>query len=92
MLTLDQSKYAASVLQRFGMQDCKGVSIPLNHGTYFSVGQAPDGEEEKEQMSAIPYRQAVGSLMYLMVSTRPDIAVAVQVLSNQTLVRPIGTE
>ena len=82
ILTLDQSKYAASVLQRFGMQDCKGVSIPLSHGTYFSVGQSPDGDEEKEQMSAIPYRQAVGSLMYLMVSTRPDIAAAVQVLSR----------
>jgi hypothetical protein len=33
-------------------------------------------------MKAIPYREAVGSLMYLMVCTRPDIAVAVSEVSK----------
>ena len=33
-------------------------------------------------MSKTPYREAVGSLMYLMLSTRPDIAAAVQFVSR----------
>ena len=33
-------------------------------------------------MATIPYRQAVGSLMYLMICTRPDIAAAVQTVSR----------
>ena len=33
-------------------------------------------------MSRVPYASAVGSLMYAMVCTRPDIAHAVSVISR----------
>ena len=33
-------------------------------------------------MAGVPYREAIGSLMYLMVSTRPDLAAAVGILSR----------
>eukprot|EP00253_Pinus_taeda_P026354 PITA_26354 len=39
-------------------------------------------QEEEEDMSHVPYASAVGSLMYAMVCTRPDIAHAVEVLSR----------
>lgn len=39
-------------------------------------------EEEKEYMSKVPYASVVGSLMYVMVCTRPDIAFAVIVVSR----------
>uniref|UniRef100_A0A3Q7HPF2 Reverse transcriptase Ty1/copia-type domain-containing protein n=1 Tax=Solanum lycopersicum TaxID=4081 RepID=A0A3Q7HPF2_SOLLC len=39
-------------------------------------------EEEKEYMSRVPYASAVGSLMYAMVCTRPDLAHAVSVVSR----------
>ena len=42
----------------------------------------PTTDEEKIEMSCIPYRSTVGCLMYLMVATRPDIAVAVGVASQ----------
>eukprot|EP00253_Pinus_taeda_P007092 PITA_07092 len=41
----------------------------------------PKTQEEEEDMSHVPYASAVGSLMYVMVCTRPDIAHAVGVLS-----------
>jgi hypothetical protein len=41
-------------------------------------------------MSKIPYRQAIGSLMWAAVATRPDIAFAVSLLS-QFLENPGGT-
>ncbi|KAL0310870.1 UNVERIFIED_CONTAM: Retrovirus-related Pol polyprotein from transposon TNT 1-94 [Sesamum angustifolium] len=37
---------------------------------------------EEEKMKNIPYSNAIGSVMYLMVSTRPDIAYAVSCLSR----------
>eukprot|EP00253_Pinus_taeda_P025059 PITA_25059 len=43
---------------------------------------SPKTQEEKEDMSRVPYESVVGSLMYAMVCTRPDIAHAVGVLSR----------
>eukprot|EP00253_Pinus_taeda_P034716 PITA_34716 len=42
----------------------------------------PKTQEEEEDMSRVPYASAVGTLMYAMVCTRPDIAHAVEVLSR----------
>eukprot|EP00253_Pinus_taeda_P010519 PITA_10519 len=42
----------------------------------------PKTQEVEEDMSRVPYASAVGSLMYAMVCTRPDIAHAVRVLSK----------
>eukprot|EP00253_Pinus_taeda_P022811 PITA_22811 len=44
--------------------------------------ECPKTQEEEEDMSRVPYASAVGSLMYTMVCTRPDIAHAVGVLSK----------
>jgi hypothetical protein len=42
----------------------------------------PQTPEELEYMRSVPYLSAVGSLMYLAVGTRPDIAFAVGALSR----------
>ena len=39
-------------------------------------------EEDKEYMAKVPYASAIGSLMYAMVCTRPDIGHAVGVVSR----------
>ena len=77
ILTMSQGKYAAEVLKRFNMTDAKGRDTPTESGVKLSVQMSPQTEEGRTAMEQIPYRQAVGSLMYLMVSTRPDLAAAV---------------
>ena len=39
-------------------------------------------EIEKEYMSCVPYASVIGSLMYVMVCTRSDLAQAISVVSN----------
>jgi transposase InsO family protein len=82
ILTLDQEKYVVDVLERFNMGECKGVDTPISTGVILSKEQCPTNEEERRAMQGIPYRAIIGSLMYLMVSTRPDIAAAVGMLSR----------
>jgi hypothetical protein len=81
-LWLNQRKYVETILQRFNMQECKPVKVPIPIGVKLSTDQCPKTHEEEEDMSHVPYASAVGSLMYAMVYTRPDIAHAVGVLSR----------
>jgi hypothetical protein len=70
-LWLSQQKYVEKILLRFGMNDVKPVSVPLASHFKISSSLCPSTKEENEYMSRIPYANAVGSLMYAMVSTRP---------------------
>ena len=79
-LWLNQRKYVKTILQRFNMQDSKPVKVPIPVGVRLSTEQCPKTQEEEEDMSRVPYASVVGSLMYAMVYTRPDIAHAVGVL------------
>jgi hypothetical protein len=64
------------------MHGSKPVKFPIPIGVKLSADQRPKTQEEEEDMSHVPYAIAVGSLMYAMVCTRPDITHAVGVLSR----------
>ena len=74
-------KYIEKVLERFGMLDAKPVKTPLAAHFQLSADLSPQSDEEEMYMSHVPYASAVGSIMYAMVCTRPDISHAVSVVS-----------
>ncbi|GJZ27269.1 retrotransposon protein, putative, ty1-copia subclass, partial [Tanacetum coccineum] len=60
----------------------KSVKMPLDGHFKLSLKDCPVRDCDVERMSKVPYANAVRSLMYLMVYTRPDIAYAVSVVSR----------
>eukprot|EP00253_Pinus_taeda_P023027 PITA_23027 len=80
-LTLSRSEYIEKVLKRFNMQNEKLVSIPLAIHFKLRKEMCPKAQEEMAHMSKVPYASVVGSLMYAMVCTRPNIAHVVGVVS-----------
>ena len=82
LLALSQASYIDKILVRFNMENSKRGSLPFRHGIHLSKEQSPKTPEQKERMSRIPYASAVGSLMYAMLCTRPDICYAVGVVSR----------
>eukprot|EP00253_Pinus_taeda_P013435 PITA_13435 len=64
-LWLKQKRHVETILQRFNMQDCKPVKVPIPLGIKLSTKQCPKAQEEKDDMSRVPYASAVNSLMYL---------------------------
>jgi hypothetical protein len=58
------------------------VSTHLAAHFKLSFSSEPLDKEEEEYMSKVSYACAVGSLMYAMVCTRPDIAHAISVVSR----------
>ena len=73
---LNQKQYIQKVLERFKMENCKPIGCPIEGGAKLSKDMSPKTPEEKNEMRGIPYRSAVGSLIYLVTGTRPDLAVA----------------
>jgi ATP-binding cassette subfamily B (MDR/TAP) protein 1 len=82
LLWLSQERYIEKVLERFNMKDARSVTSPLAGHHKLSSEQCPSSKEEKEEMSRVPYQSTVGSLMYAMVCTRPNIAYVVGVVSR----------
>lgn len=74
-VTLDQSAYLKTVLSKFNMHECNPVSTPLpSKLNYVALNS-------NEKYDA-PCRNLIGCLMYAMLCTRPDISIAVNILSR----------
>ena len=79
VVSINQTQYVSKVLARYGMSDCKPVSTPLPENLHLEL--ATDDDDVK-QASSFPYLEAIGSLMYAMLGTRPNLAFAVGLLSR----------
>ncbi len=82
LIGLSQSTYLDKVLQRFSMEESKKGSLPLTSGTTLSRSQCPSTLEEQEKMQKVPYASAIGSIMYAMLCTRPDVAYGLSLTSR----------
>ncbi|KAL8097695.1 hypothetical protein AgCh_030709 [Apium graveolens] len=82
MIGLTQGTYIQKVLKRFSMENSKRGLIPMSHGVSLSEKMSPKTPEERERMSKIPYASAIGSIMYAMLCTRPDVAYSISVTSR----------
>ena len=81
-LYLNQKGYIEKVLHCFNMHNAKPVSTPL--ATHFKLSSAlcPVSEDDIEYMSRVLYSNAVGSLMYAMVCSHPDLSYVLSVVSR----------
>ena len=81
-LHLTQADYLSKVISRFQMESFKEVSVPLALHFKLSSQQAPANDEESAEMQKIPYANMIGSGMYLMICTRPDLSHGISVTSR----------
>ena len=82
MLKLSQNTYIDKMLERFNMQGSKRGSLPVGHGIRLSKAMSPKTPAEEHRMRGIPYASAIGSIMYAMLCTRPDVAFALSMASR----------
>lgn len=77
-LFLTQLKYMQGVLERFGMEDSRPASTPMEGSLAYEERLKMDSKNGNcESMKNVPYREDIGSLMYLMIGTPPDISFAI---------------
>jgi Reverse transcriptase (RNA-dependent DNA polymerase)/Retrotransposon gag protein/Integrase core domain/Chromo (CHRromatin Organisation MOdifier) domain/GAG-pre-integrase domain len=81
LITLDQSHFVTQILSRFNMIDCNPVLTPLDNSIHLKH-TTNGGDNNYKPIDKTLYRQIIGSLMFLMTTTRPDIAIAISILSK----------
>jgi len=75
-IALNQKSYILSVLDRYRMADSHPVGTPM------SVRGDGSVSDSKPLASGVPYREAVGSLLYI-TNTRPDISCSVSLVAQK---------
>jgi hypothetical protein len=76
-ISIDQNGYIRQIVDRFGMEPSKPVSTPIAAGSRLTPNDSHATEADIKQ-----YQAMVGSLMYAMLCTCPDLAYAIQLLSQ----------
>ena len=82
LIGLNQSTYVDKILKRFNMLDSKKGSLPFQHSIKLSQDQSPVTADAVDKMSRVPYASAIGSIMYAMTCTRPDISYALSMVNR----------
>ena len=82
-LTLSHKLYISNLLTKFGMHNCKIASTPLSEKCALSKDDQPKGGSgDVSKIAECDYRGLVGSISYLAMTTRPDLAFAAHLLSR----------
>ena len=64
------------------MTFCSPTTTPLSPGIVLSSEDYPTTPDEENEMKKIPFHEALGSLMWLQVATRPDLTFSVNMLAR----------
>lgn len=77
-ITVSQSNYINELLKQHGMINCRPAATQLE-----AKFQVKCNKENCKKVDQTKYQSLIGSLMYLAISTRPDILHAVSKLSQR---------
>ncbi|GJS42079.1 retrotransposon protein, putative, ty1-copia subclass [Tanacetum coccineum] len=82
LIGLSQSAYMDKILKRFRTDTSKPGYIPMQERLDLNKTQGPSTPEEVKRMQNVPYASAVGSIMYAIRCTRPDVAFTQNITSR----------
>ncbi|GJU62272.1 putative reverse transcriptase domain-containing protein [Tanacetum coccineum] len=74
LIRLSQNAYMDKILKRYKMDNSKCGTIPMQEKLDLNKSQGAQTPKEVNRMKNVPYASAVGSIMYAVRCTRPDVA------------------
>ena len=81
-ISFSQATYVQKMVECLGWKMPNPLSIPIAPTHNLSKSQSPISDSDKEEMRDKPYREAVSSLMYVVIGTRLDIMDVVSYLAR----------
>ena len=77
IIQLSQKTYILDMLVKYKVENCKAVDTPMSSNIRLTKAMSPTTSQGSLDMEKYPYREAVGSLLWISNGTRPDVAFAV---------------
>jgi len=81
-ITLSQHIYCKQLLKWFNIESCLLATTSLSPSLILLIENYSTIPDETDEMKNIPFHKALGSLMWLQVATRPDLAFSVNKLAH----------
>jgi hypothetical protein len=69
ILMISQESYVESLIRRFGLENAKSLTVPINSNTRLLSNDSPTTVEGKQDMKEVPYRELIGALNWLELSS-----------------------
>nr|GEX13927.1 hypothetical protein [Tanacetum cinerariifolium] len=82
LIGLCQKAYNEKILKRFYIENSKRGTIPMQEKLKLSKSQGASTPAEKQRMQNVPHASTVGSIMYAVRCTRPDVVFAQNMTSR----------
>jgi hypothetical protein len=81
-ISINQQAYIESMVEKFRLTGARQVSTPMEMNAQFTKEQCPSTINQVAKMKGVPYSEAIGSVLWPVVVSRPDAAYAVGILSQ----------
>jgi hypothetical protein len=81
-ISINQRAYIEGMVEKFRLTNARPVSTPMETGAHFTIDQCPSTLNQSARMHGVPYSEAIGSVLWPVVVSRPDAAYAVGILSQ----------
>src|ERR1700678_1296436 len=81
-IAINQCAYIEKMVEKFSLTNARKVTTPIDPNVQYSVDQCPSSMNQLARMKGVPYGEAIGSVLWPVVVSRPDAAYAVGVLSQ----------
>ena len=81
-ISINQQAYIKSMVEKFRLTGARQVSTLVEMNAQFTKEQCPSTINQVARMKGVPYSEAIGSVLWPVVVSRPDAAYAVGILSQ----------
>ena len=81
-IAINQCAYIEKMVDKFYLTNAKKVTTPMDPNVYYSIDQSPSTANQLARMKGVPYSEAIGSVLWPVVVSRPDAAYAIGILAQ----------
>ena len=81
-IAINQRAYIEKMVDKFYLTNAKKVTTPMDPNVHYSIDQSPSTTNQLACMKGVPYSEAIGSVLWPVVVSRPDAAYAIGILAQ----------